>query len=144
MAPTYVILMFKRNINILVYIINTLFSLFPWWSTDIKSDLPKSSILTDELCNLDVTNARSKYASCIHFFITRPRERYLLGWQPQIFLSHGTGNKMSKYNFRQPSWSQSECDLWDVNHSPRVTNVKSQRERNSAPGSQLKAGLFYL
>ena len=107
---------------------------------NIKSDLPKSSILTDELCNSDVTNARSEYASCIHFFITRPRERYLSGWQSQIFLSPGTGNKMSKYNFRQPSWSQSECDLWDVNHSPRVTNVKSQRKPNSAPGSQLKAG----
>ena len=74
---------------------------------NIKSDLPKSSILTDELCNSDVTNATSKYASCIYFFITRPRERYLLGWQSQIFLSPGTGIRwVNTISDNPPGYSQ--------------------------------------
>lgn len=51
---------------------------------------------------------------------------------------------MSKYSSRQPYKSQSGCDLWDVNCSPRVTNVKSQRNPNAAPGSQLKSWLTDL
>lgn len=61
-------------------------------------------------------------------------------WNCHIFFNSGTENEMSNYTFRQHYESQSECDLWDVNYSPGVTNVKSQRNPHAAPGSWCSAG----
>ena len=76
-----------------------------------------------------------------NFDIIRPRQRFLSCGQSQIRFNSGTQKEMSKYNFRQPYKSQSECDLRDVICSPRVTNGKSQRNPNSALGSLLKRQL---
>lgn len=104
---------------------------------DMKSDLPKWSVLTGYLYNPFKCQKKTWVSHSI--LQNQTRTKVVPSWESLVFFNSATQNKRSKYNSRQPYKSQSGCDSWDGNCSPRVTNVKSQRDPNSAPGSRLES-----